>query len=62
MVDTALTDRELTPRLARAGIRVQALSEFYHDAGDDRRCLVINYSGIREETLEQALNTVSEIM
>ena len=61
-VDTALTDRELTQRLARAGIRVQALSEFYHDAGDDRRCLVINYSGIREETLEQALSTVSEIM
>ena len=61
-VDTALTDRELTERLARAGIRVQALSEFYHDAGDDRRCLVINYSGIREEALEQALNAVNEIM
>ena len=61
-VDTLLTDKELTQRLARAGIRVQALSEFYHDAGNDRRCLVINYSGVREEALEQALDAVSEIM
>ena len=61
-VDAALTDRELTERLARAGIRVQALSEFYHDSGEDRRCLVINYSGIREAGLEQALDAVNEIM
>ena len=61
-VDTALTDKELTARLARAGIRVQALSEFYHDSGEDRHCLVINYSGIREEALEQALETVNRIM
>ena len=61
-VDTVLTDRELTERLARAGIRVQALSEFYHDSGEDRRCLVINYSGIREAGLEQALDAVKEIM
>lgn len=61
-VDTALTDAALTAQLAEAGIRVQALSEFYHDAGDDRHTLVINYSGIREERLEQALDAVNEIM
>ena len=61
-VDTELTDEELTARLARAGIRVQALSEFYHDAAENRRCLVINYSGIREDALEQALEAVTEIM
>ena len=61
-VDTALTDRELTTRLEQAGIRVQALSEFYHDSGEDQHCLVINYSGIREEALEQAMDTVNGIM
>ena len=61
-VDTVLTDRELTERLARAGIRVQALSEFYHDTAENRRCLVINYSGIQESALEQALDSVKGIM
>ena len=61
-VDTALTDAELTARLARAGIRVQALSEFYHDSPEGQKCLVINYSGVREEALEQALEAVNEIM
>ena len=61
-VDTALSDGELTARLARAGIRVKALSEFYHDSRVDQRCLVINYSGIREEVLEQALEAVLKIM
>ena len=61
-VDTAVTDAELTARLVRAGIRVQALSEFYHDSPEDQKCLVINYSGVREEALEQALEAVNEIM
>ena len=61
-VDTALTDEELTTRLARVGIRVQALSEFYHDAAENRRCLVINYSGIQESALEQALDAAKGIM
>ena len=61
-VDTALTDAELTARLARAGIRVQALSEFYHDSPEGQKCLVINYSGVREEALEQALDAVNSIM
>ena len=61
-VDTVLTDGELTERLAQAGIRVQALSEFYHDEAENRRCLVINYSGIQESALEQALDSVKGIM
>ena len=61
-VDTDLTDAELTARLAKAGIRVQALSEFYHDYGEDQRCLVINYSGVREDELEQAMDALKGIM
>ena len=61
-VDTPLSDADLTARLAQAGIRVQALSEFYHDSRDDQRCLVVNYSGIREDALEKALEAVGKIM
>ena len=59
---TALTDAELTARLSQAGIRVQALSEFYHDSAEDQKCLVINYSGIREDSLEQAMDAIKGIM
>lgn len=61
-VDTPLPDKELTARLAQAGIRVQALSEFYHDSPTNHSCLVINYSGIREDALEQALTAISAMM
>ena len=47
---------------AKAGIRIRALSEYYHDARADMHCLVVNYSGLKEEALEQALDTVAEIM
>ena len=53
-VDTTLTDEELTDWCARRGIRVRSLSSYYHSeaAPDFRRCLVINYSGIRPENLD----------
>ena len=40
-VKTDLTDRELTAALDRAGIRIRALSEYYHDSQIDRHCLVV---------------------
>ena len=61
-IKTPLTDRQLTENLARAGIRIQALSEYYHDSLGDRHCLVVNYSGIREEDLQKALETLNKIM
>ena len=54
-VDTALSDRELTARLERAGIRVQALSEYYHSGYADRHLLVVNYSALQEDALDAAL-------
>ena len=54
-VDTLLPDRELTGRLEEAGIRIRSLSEYYHDSGEDRHCLVVNYSGLKEEKLQAAL-------
>nr|MBQ8244405.1 PLP-dependent aminotransferase family protein [Oscillospiraceae bacterium] len=61
-VETALTDRELTGRLAEAGIRIRALSDYFHDRTGDRHCLVVNYSGLKEEHLESALEAVADIM
>lgn len=55
-VDTRLTDRELTEALAAQGIRIQALSAFYHDAPPEQlHCLVVNYSGLDPEQLRRAL-------
>lgn len=54
-VDTALSDRALTDLCRRAGIRVSALSEYYHDSPEDRHCLVINYSGLDMGAVPAAL-------
>ena len=59
-VQTELTDRELTRVLDRAGIRIQALSEYYHDTWQDLHSLVVNYSGIKEENLDKAMDSLME--
>lgn len=61
-VDTAYTDRELVQRLDEIGIRVRALSDYYHDADCRYGCLVINYSGIKEDSMQQALERIVKIM
>ena len=61
-VDTSLSDRELTQRLKEAGIRIQSLSDYYHDSKEDRHCLVVNYSGLKEEALQMALEKLENVM
>ena len=61
-VDTELTDAQLVGRLAEKGIRVRALSEYFHDRPEDRHCLVVNYSGVKEETLQACMDTLGDIM
>ena len=61
-VDTPRSDREMKALLASAGIRVHTLSEYYHDSGEDRHCLVVNYSGIRIEAVTEALERLEKIM
>jgi len=61
-VKTPLTDQQLTDTLAKAGIRIRALSEYYHDAQEDMHCLVVNYSGIKEEEMVKALESLESIM
>ena len=61
-VDTALSDQALTELCAGAGIQIRTLSSYYQGAVPEGELhyLVINYSGLREETLEQALEHISE--
>ena len=61
-VDTALEDAELTAHWATFGIRIRALSDYYH-AGipeEVRHNLVINYAGLREEELERVLDLIRQ--
>ena len=61
-VNTELSDQALTDRLEKSGIRIRALSSYYHDKSEDLHCLVVNYSGLKEDALEAALASVEEIM
>ena len=62
-VDTGLSDRALTEKLEAAGIRIRALSSYYHpQTGADSHCLVVNYAGLKEEALEQALDALDSVM
>jgi GntR family transcriptional regulator/MocR family aminotransferase len=58
-VDTDLSDEALVRRCADAGVRIRSLGSYYHaDASLQKtRCLVVNYSGLRDSELE-ALETV----
>ena len=61
-VDTQWTDAQLTEWLERRGIRVQALSSFYHDSTPgDLHQLVVNYSGIDVAQLQQALEQLPAV-
>ena len=57
-VDTDLSDEELMAWCEDHGVRVRTLSSYYHQdvPAEDRHCLVVNYSGIREEDLERLLS------
>ena len=61
-VKTPLSDVALTAALAEAGIRIRALSEYYHENRENLHCLVVNYSGIKEENLYRALDALKNIM
>ena len=62
-VDTNLPDQVLVDKLSAAGIRVHPLSHYYHgDPGRHAHHLVVNYAGIDEEALEQALENLPDLL
>lgn len=61
-VDTELTDQELTGFLSQVGIRVEALSQYCFQDRTDRHILVVNYSGIREEQMGEAIRRIEGLL
>ena len=63
-VDSDRSDRELVELCAKAGIRVRCLGDYYE--GDvpawAEKCLVINYSGLEEDTLAPALERLKKLL
>lgn len=60
-VDLPLTDAELTEKCRQLGLQVAALSSYYRFPEENSHCLVINYSGLTEQTLsrlEQILHSL----
>lgn len=62
-VDTRLSDDALIRRCADAGIRIQALSSFYHDPVPDgaRHCLVVNYAGLLPRQIEKLRRILDQL-
>jgi GntR family transcriptional regulator/MocR family aminotransferase len=57
-LDTEKTDAQLKALCAAAGIRVNTLSDYYQDQipAWAEKCLVVNYSGLREEQLREVMD------
>ncbi|HOQ38494.1 MAG TPA: PLP-dependent aminotransferase family protein [Mobilitalea sp.] len=61
-VDTKLSDEELVEKAAEKGINISCLSQYYHDRSCAKKnTLIINYSGIRTEDIEQGVKWLFEI-
>ena len=60
-VDTSYTDKEMVDRAAAAGINISSLSQYCHGKEqEDSHTLVINYSGIEEDIIEEACDRLLE--
>ena len=60
-IDTELSDRALTDKLLSSGIRVHALSHYYHESGENTRTLVVNYAQLDEDALARALEDLGKM-
>ena len=60
-LQTNLPDEVLTEALKKEGIRFPALGSFYHEKRQDLHILLVGYSGLREETMEKALDVLYQL-
>ena len=53
-VESGLSDGQLVEKCAAAGIRIRALSDYFHGSqNDDTRCLVVNYGGLKDADIDR---------
>lgn len=61
-VDTDLTDKELVTNAAKKGINISCLSQYYYDQKNAiKNTLIINYSGINADNIEEGISRLFEI-
>lgn len=60
-LQTSLPDEVLTEALGKEGIRFPALGSFYHEQKKDMHILVVSYSGLKEESMEKALEVLYQL-
>ena len=62
-LDTKTPDQEIVRRAAEVGIRLSFLSEYTHEpTPNDAHVLVINYSGIDTDKLDEGIRRLEEIL
>ena len=63
-IETDMTDEELTAHWAAAGIRIRALSEYYHGGvpDGDRHCLIVNYDRLTDEDLTELEQKLPQLL
>jgi GntR family transcriptional regulator/MocR family aminotransferase len=55
-ISTDLTDKELISRAAKNGINISCLSQYYYDqANAIKNTLIINYSGVNPDNIEEGI-------
>lgn len=61
-VASPLTDGEMVAKSARAGIRIRALSDYFHGGEiGDTHCLVVNYAGLRNEDIDKLAEILKQL-
>lgn len=61
-VESPLSDRELTELCGRVGIRIRALSDYFHESRADTHTLVVNYSGQWQDSPADALGRICALL
>jgi GntR family transcriptional regulator/MocR family aminotransferase len=61
-VDSSLPDNEMVKKCARAGIRIRALSDYFHGTEAlDTHCLVVNYAGLKNEDIDKLADILGRL-
>lgn len=61
-IDTAMTDEELLQKAQTVGIRLTCLSQYYQEGEPATHTLVINYSAIQPDRIEEAVSRLAAIV
>lgn len=61
-IDTTLDDETIVQRAQAAGLRLTCLSQYYHTQTPVPHTLVINYSGILPERIDEAIQRLASVV